>query len=435
MRRADFKKYVSVLILGIFLIPQNLSAYEPSRTELELLNKIERDSIQYFIRLSDKKTGLTRDSSRSGSPSSVAATGFALAVIAIGQSRGWIEPKQAEKQIHKTLHTLLTIAAHERGFFYHFLDSQTGKRVWNSEVSSIDTALTAAGALLAAQYYPGTEIAKMAQQIYERIEWRWMMNNSMLMCMGWKPESGFLPYYWDSYNEHLILQALAIGSPTHPIPAKAWEEWLRNEDVYNKKQIVYSYSGSLFTYQFTQAYIDFRTLNDRGINYAENSRLATLANREYSLSFKDKYASYEENSWGLSASVGPGGYKAYGAKPGEGLHDGTIAPYAAISSIVFTPEESIAAIQHFFNEHGENLYGKFGFKDAFNLDKAWWSEEYLGIDQGISILMLENYVNDGAIWKKFMGLNEIKRWVEKCNLTKKDAAGETPAAAPVTPAL
>ena len=423
MRRVDFKKHAAVFFLAAFLIPQSLSAYEPSRTDLALLNKIERDSIQYFIRLSDKKTGLTRDSSRSGAPASVAATGFPLAAIAIGQSRGWIEPKQAEKQIHKTLQTLLNHAAHEKGFLYHFLDPQTGQRIWNSEASSIDTALVAAGALLAAQYYPGTAIEKMARQIYERIEWRWMMNGSMLMGMGWKPESGFLPYYWDSYNEHLILQALAIGSPTHPIPVKAWEEWARNEDVYNGKQIVYSYSGSLFTYQFTQAYIDFRSLNDRGINYAENSRLATIANREYSLSFKKERASYEENSWGLSASVGPGGYKAYGAKPGEGLQDGTLAPYAALSSIVFTPEESIAAVKHFYNEYGKNIYGKFGFKDAFNLDKAWWAEEYLGIDQGISVLMLENYLNDGAIWKKFMGLNEIKRWIEKCDLAK-----------PVTPA-
>ena len=430
MRRADFKRFTAFVLILCFTFSNWLFAQELSVTDHELLNKIEQASLQYFIRLSYKTTGLTKDSSRSGSPSSVAATGFSLAAIAIGQSRGWISPDAAQKQIEKTLDTLLHKADHKNGFFYHFLDVQTGKRVWNSEASSIDTALLVAGALVAAQYYPGTSIEKMARKIYERIEWRWMMNNTMLMCMGWKPESGFLPYYWDSYNEHLILQALAIGSPTNPIPAKAWEEWFRTEDDFNGKRIVHSYSGSLFTYQFPHAFIDFRELADRGINYFENSRLASLANREYSLSFQEKYRTYSENSWGLSASVGPGGYKAYGGKPGEGIQDGTIAPYAAISALLFTPEESLKAIRYFYYDQGKNLYGSFGFKDAFNLDKNWWAQEYLGIDQGITVLMLENFLNDGAVSKKFMALEEIKRWIEKCGLAKMKIAEDFSKAIP-----
>lgn len=414
--RIDIKRFLSFFLIFCLSFAAPGRAQEISETDRELLNKIEQASLQYFIRLSYKTTGLTKDSSRSGSPASIAATGFALAAIAIGHSRGWISPELAEKQLTKTLRTLLHKAEHKNGFFYHFLDVQTGERVWNSEASSIDTALLVAGALVAAQYYPGTPIEKMARQIYKRVDWPWMMNGTLLMSMGWKPESGFLPYYWDTYNEHLILQALAIGSPTHPIPPKAWQEWLRTEDIYNDKRIVYSYSGSLFTYQFPQAFIDFKKLDDRGINYLENSRLATLANREYSLSFQEKYKGYSENSWGLSASVGPGGYKAYGAKPGEGIHDGTLAPYAAISSIVFTPEESLQAIRHFYFEHGKKLYGYFGFKDAFNLDKNWWADEYLGIDQGITVLMLENFLNDGIVWKKFMALEEIQLWIKKCEL-------------------
>ncbi len=411
-------------LTGIFLIFSCLAStaygFEPTAVDLELLAKVERSSIQYFTRLSDKNTGLTKDSSRAGSPASVAATGFALAAVAIGQSRGWLDPDQSYRQIEKTLRTLLHKAEHKNGFFYHFLDTRSARRVWKSEASSIDTALLVAGALIAAQYYPGTAVEHMAYKIYERIDWRWMMNGSDFVCMGWKPESGFLPYYWDSYNELMILQALAIGSPTHPIPPKAWERWLRPTDEYNGHRVIYSGSGSLFTYQFAQAFIDFRDLNDNGVNYFENSKEASLANREYSLYHRAQFQSYTENSWGLSASVGPGGYKAYGALPGGGEHDGTIAPYAAVSSIVFTPEESIAAIRHFYETHGKNLYGIFGFKDAFNLDKAWWAEEYLGIDQGISVLMLENYLNDGVIWKKFMQLEAVKQWIEKCALRERN---------------
>jgi hypothetical protein len=417
VRIADFLSCLSlVFILVLNPFHPFLFASEISAADLELLKKIEKDHIQYFIRFSDKISGLTRDSSRSGSPASIAATGFALSAVAIGQSRGWINREYARAQIEKTLKTLVSRAAHKNGFFYHFLDARTGRRVWNSEASSIDTALVIAGALLAAQYYPGTNIERMAHKIYARVDWPWMMNNSSLICMGWTPEGGFLPYYWDTYSEHIILQALAIGSPTHAIPAQAWQEWFRNEDEYNHKKIIYSHSGSLFTYQFSHAYIDFKNLNDRGINYFENSKLATLANREYSLSFKEKHKSYSEFSWGLSASLGPGGYKAYGGKPGQGLHDGTIAPYAAVSSIVFTPKESLAAIKYFFHTHGENLYGPFGFKDAFNLDKGWWAQEYLGIDQGISVMMLENFIENGVIWKKFMALKAIQSWIQKCGL-------------------
>jgi len=395
--------------------------------DIALLNKIEQDSIQYFVRMSDKQTGLTRDSSQPGAPASVAATGFSLAAFAIAQSRGWIEPDYARRYLEKTLKTLLHKAEHENGFFYHFLDMQTGQRVWGSEASSIDTALVVAGALLAGQYYPESPIQEMAEQIYARVHWQWMMNGSDFVCMGWKPESGFLPYYWDTYSEHLILQALAIGAPENPIPPGAWERWMRHQAVYRDKTIVHSPSGSLFTYQYAQAFIDFRSLDDNGINYFENSKLAIEANREYVLESAGRHLGYGQNSWGLSASLGPGGYKAYGAKPGEGLHDGTLAPYAAIASIVFTPEASMAAIRHFFDTYGALIYDKFGFRDAFNIDKNWWSKETIGIDQGITVVMLENFLNDGAVWTRFMALSPIQTWIEKTGLDKSGKSKATPA--------
>ena len=408
-----------MLRLIFFILFFAAPVFASTSGDAELLNKIQKDSIAYFLNHSEKSTGLTFDSSKAGAPASVSATGFSLAAIAIGDDRGWIKSKTARKHLRKTLQTLLRRTDHHKGFFYHFVDSKTGRRVWSSEASSMDTALVVAGALLVAQHYPGTDLERMAWKIYKRVDWQWMMNGSPLICMGWTPESGFLPYYWDSYNELILLQALAIGSPTHPISKQAWNEWLRPEERYQGNNIVFSHSGSLFTYQFAQAFIDFRNLNDRGINYFENSKQAALANRAYSLSFQNQFKSYSKKSWGLSASLGPGGYKAYGAKPGAGLHDGTIAPYAAIASLPFTPKESLAAIRFFHDELGKKLYGDYGFKDAFNLDKKWWAEEYLGIDQGISVLMLENYNNQNSVWKKFMSLEPIQKWIRLCELGSK----------------
>lgn len=412
-------KLSCLLFLPCFLL-SSLALAEPllSEDDRSLLEKIERDSIEYFLRYSDATTGLARDSSRPGAPASIAATGFSLASLAIAQSRGWISYDKAYERVRKTLLTLRHEAQHKNGFFYHFLDARTGKRVWRSEASSIDTALVIAGALLAAQYFQGTDIPRLAEVLYARVDWKWMMNGTLLVCHGWKPESGFLPHYWDSYNELIILQALAIGAPQNPIPPGAWDSWDRLEDEYHGKRIVYSHTGSLFTYQFAHAFIDFRKLQDRGIDYFENSIKATLANWEYSLSFRESHRTYSETSWGLSASLGPGGYRAYGAKPGLGLHDGTVAPYASVGSIVFTPELSLTAIKFFYQQYRDNLYGPFGFKDAFNLDKRWWSPEYLGIDQGISILMLENFLNRGEVWERFMAVPAVQRWIGLCGLRK-----------------
>lgn len=411
------------LFLILFCASVNAAAPPISEKDRTLLERIQKDSLQYFIRMSDKTTGLTRDSSRSGSPASIAATGFSLASIAIAGSKNWIPPDYARAQIQKTLRALLSKANHENGFFYHFLDTRTGRRVWSSEASSIDTALLLAGALLASRYYPGTDIERMANDLYERVDWKWMMNGSDFVCMGWTPESGFLPYYWDSYNELLILLALGLGASSNPLPAEAWESWFRREGSYNNRTFVYSSSGSLFTYQYSHAFIDFNQISDNGINYFENSKQATLANKEYSDSFRSSIPSYR-NVWGLSASVGPGGYKAYGGKPGEGIQDGTIAPYAAISSIIFTPGESMAAIQSMYSLYNAQLYGPFGFRDAFNVEKNFWASEYLGIDQGIIVLMLENYLNDGILWKKFMPLPAIQNWIKKCDLAPKPLAQE-----------
>ncbi|MDD5085157.1 MAG: glucoamylase family protein [Candidatus Omnitrophica bacterium] len=396
--------------------PENYTLTQDDET---FLRNIEKDTVQYFLRYSDVETGLTRDSSKPGSPASVAATGFSLASLAIAAEHGWISKKEAASRIERTLITLKNRAEHKNGFFYHFLDPKTAKRTWRSEASSVDTAICVAGALLAAQYFKGTQIEILAHQIYKRINWAWMLNGSDFVCMGWTPEGGFLPYYWDVYSEHIIIQALAIGSTSYPIPARLWERWMRHEENYNGYMIVFAPSGSLFTYQMAQAFIDFQNLHDDGINYSVNSRDATLANRLFCINNMDKYAGYSEKTWGLTACVGPNGYKAYGAKPGNALHDGTIAPYGSASSLPFTPKESLEVLRYLYGSYKEKLYGRYGFLDSFNLDKNWWADEYLGIDQGLTVLAIENTLGR-EVWKKFMELECIQRWIELARLNKKN---------------
>jgi len=252
-----------------------------------------------------------------------------------------------------------------------------------------------------------------------------MRNGTLFLNHGWKPNIGFLPYYWDTYSEHLILQALALGSTTHAVPTEVWDEWERRTDSFNGEEIVYSHSGSLFTYQYAQAFIDFQNLDDGGINYFENSHKATVANQEFCAMNTEEYKSYQNNMWGLSASLGPDGYKAYGARPGVAHHDGTIAPHAVLGSIVFTPEMSTKTIRSMYEKFGDKIYGLYGFKDSFNVDRDWWANEYLGVDQGIAVLMLENFLNDGAVWKRFMRLEPITRWVERTGLTNTSSRNTT----------
>ncbi len=401
------KIFVSIITIFFLL---SMEAFASSSDE-KFLDKLEYDSILYFIRESNPANGLIKDSSRPGSPCSIAAVGFGLTSICIGESRGWIEKKEAYNLVLKTLKTFHDTVPNEHGFFYHFLDMRTGTRAWNSEVSSIDTALFLAGALFAGEYFKGTEVEQIARSLYERVEWPWMLNNKKVLCMGWKPEEGFLWYYWDSYSEAMILYALAIGSPTHPIPAECWFEWSRPVDSYKDYKIIYCTTGSIFTYQYSHAWIDFRSLYENDINYYNNSVNAVKANREFCIDNSPAYKTYGEDSWGLSACLGPNGYKGYGAKPGEAFHDGTIPPYGMAGSLAFDPTASLNGLKKIYVKHKDFLYGKYGFKDAFNMDKNWWAEEYLGIDVGITAIMIENY-RSGLVWNKFMSLPAIKNWQE-----------------------
>jgi hypothetical protein len=411
------------IIIGMILAASAAAAIAPpagaSSPDEQFLDKLEYDSIMYFAGESNPANGLVKDSSRPGAPCSVAAVGFALAAMCVGESRGWIDRSDAYDRVFKILKTFRDNVPTERGFYYHFLDMRTGARAWNSELSSIDTALFLAGALFAGEYFKGTEAEKIAGELYERVEWPWMLNGKKMLCMGWKPESGFLWYYWDTYSEAAILYALAIGSPTHPIPQDSWLAWSRPVGSYKDFKLVHSYTGSIFTYQYSHAWIDFRGLYDGDIDYFINSREASRANRAFCVDNAAKHKAYGEESWGLTACIGPEGYKGYGAEPGEALHDGTIAPCGMAGSIVFDWQACLGGLKYLYEKHGSFLYGKYGFKDAFNLDRNWWAEEYLGIDVGITLLMIENY-RTSLIWSKFMNLDFVKRWAGLCMRTQTD---------------
>ena len=231
--------------------------------------------------------------------------------------------------------------------------------------------------------------------------------------MGYTPEKGFWGH-WDMYAEQLMLYVLGVSSPTFPINKSMYYEFKRKKDDYKEiKNIIYTYSGTLFTYQYSHAWIDFRDKKDRdGINWFENSIKATVANRKYCIKNSNKFKTFNENSWGLTACLSPKGYIVCGAEPCDiNLNienDGTISPCGAIGSIVFTPKESIKAMEYYYHNFPE-LWGKYGFKDGYNLDgnKPWFAKEYIGINKGIEIIMIENYLN-GTIWKYFMKNTYIK---------------------------
>jgi hypothetical protein len=231
--------------------------------------------------------------------------------------------------------------------------------------------------------------------------------------MGWKPETGFLPYYWDTYSEQMLLYALAIGSRTHPIPPRCWRAWSRDKDSYAGYEVVYCPTGSLFVYLQSHAWIDFRGLYDGGVNYWANSVNAVYANKAFCSDNSEEFKTYSSDNWGLTASLGPWGYKGYGAKPGWPIHDGTVAPFAVAASLPFSEKESLSSLRRIYDEYSDKVYGKYGFIDAFNTDADWWSEEYLGIDQGLMVLMIENY-RTGLIWRYFMRLEPIRIWIDLC---------------------
>ncbi|MCI8833403.1 MAG: hypothetical protein HFJ19_04305 [Clostridia bacterium] len=374
-----------------------------------------------------KGYGLTRDKTiLANHIASIASVGYGLAALIVGVEHKWIKYEEAYYKANRTLDTFINNVEGKNGFYYHFINMETGKREWNCEISIIDTAIFICGAITSGEYF-GKEVKEKAEILYKRVNWEWYRNKETnYFYMGYTPEKGFWGH-WDMYAEQLMLYVLGVSSPRFPISKSMYNDFKKKKENYkNIKDIIYTYCGTLFTYQFSHAWIDFRNiLDENSINWFENSIKATKANRQYCIDNKEKFKTYGENSWGLTACLGPNGYCSFGSKPCdinlEVENDGTITPCGAIGSIVFTPKESIKAMEFYYNKFPK-LWGKYGFKDGYNLEKEkpWFAKEYIGIDKGIELVMIENYLNS-TIWKYFMKNKYVQQGLKKLGFVSKDS--------------
>jgi hypothetical protein len=345
--------------------------------------------------------GLIRDRFP-GSPgiASIASVGFGLTAYPIGVEKGYITFEEGYERANGTLDTLLDMERTE-GFYYHFVDMQTGRRAWESEVSSIDTAILLMGVLTAGEYFGG-EVADKANQIYDDVNWPWFVDESRNMFhMAYRPGQGYSGH-WDFYAEQLMLYILAAGSDTHPIDPAVYDGFTRHYGKYGDGEgFIHSWFGSLFTYQYSHAWIDFREYRDQdGVNWFDNSVAASLAQVDFATDMADQYSTLGPNAWGLTASDGPNGYSGlYGAPPSgfdNNSHkiDDTVPPAGAIGSIIFVPQQAQAAMLNYYSI--EQLQGDYGFLDAYNLSENRFASDVIGIDKGISLLMLANFENDAV---------------------------------------
>ena len=400
-------------------------------TDDALLDALQRAAFGYFLEAANPLNGLIADNSRPTAPVSIAVVGFALSVYPVAVERGWMARADALKRSLAALRFFRDSdqsggpeATGYNGFYYHFLDFDSGARVWRSELSMIDTALLIAGALTARMYFTSDaadEIAlrDLVDKLYRRIDWHWAQNGKATIMQGWKPECGFLHYGWEGYNEAIVLYVLALGSPTHPIDDAGYDAWTATYQWENLYGHDFLYAGPLFVHQFSHAWLDFRGIRDRfmrekGCDYFENSRRATEVQREYSQRNPHEFAGYDGSCWGLTACDGPSddfpqlrndprhflGYAARGVPYGP--DDGTLAGWAALASLPFAPDAALDAARSMHRRYPEMMPSQryaSGFNPSLvSADHAWVSKGHFGLDQGIVVMMIENHRTE-LIWR------------------------------------
>ena len=421
------------------------------------LDSLERDTFRYFWETANAENGLVPDRAPSPSFASIAAVGFGLTAYLVGVERGYVTRAEAAERTLRTLRFFAnapqsdqpTSVAGYKGFFYHFLDMKTGERFKQVELSTIDTVLLLGGILSAQTYFDQnnpaeTEIRQLADLIYGRADWTWFQARPPYISMGWHPEKGFIKADWKGYNEAMLLYVLALGSPTHPVEPAVWANWTKTypwATFYGQTHVNFD---PLFGHQYSHTWIDFRGIQDpymreKGIDYAENSRRATYANRAYCMDNPAKWQDYGPTIWGLTACDGAKdttvngqkffSYRARGAASTQIVDDGTIAPTAAGGSMAFAPEICIPALRAMKTRYGAKLYGKYGFLDAFNptyrypprpgygaTAEGWFDVDYLGIDQGPILLMAENLRTE-FIWNLMKKNPHIRRGLERAGFS------------------
>jgi hypothetical protein len=407
----------------------------PDRPLDPFLVDLEERTFRFFWDTANPQNGLVPDRYPTPSGSSIAAVGFGLTAYPIGVERGYVSRAAARKRVLTTLRFFARVQ-NQHGFYYHFMDMHTGARAANSEISTVDTSLLLAGMLFCQSYFtsadPGeVEIRKLVEQIYRRVDWTWAQPRAPALALAWTPEAGFSETDWHGYNEGMLVYLLALGSPSHPIDPQAWALWTADYDKHWESVYDQTYLGfaPLFGHQYTHVWVDFRGIKDaymrkHDLDYFENSRRATYAQRRYAIANPKHWQAYGKNVWGMSASDGPGpggepyhgerrpflDYAARGLAPGGVVDDGTIAPTAAISSLPFAPEIVLPATLEMYHRFGADIYSDYGFRDAFNASyrssdqeshskgPGWVDRDYLGIDQGPIVAMIENFRSD-LVWR------------------------------------
>ncbi len=426
---APFARVASALVPTPAPVPARAQPFSPE--DDQLLDDIERLSCCYFWEQASPETGLVKDrcnarraTTDNSTVASIAATGFGLTALCIGDLRGFISHADARKRVLTTLNFLRDRLAHHRGFFYHFANIDTGERVWDSEVSSVDTAILLCGILTCRTHFRDTDITLAAHAITNRVEWTWLSEDTSLLPHGWRPEVGFLQYRWDYYNEMMMMYLLGLGSPTYALRTEAWDAWKRMAFEYEGLRYIGSFAP-LFVHQYSQAWFDFRGKRDRYADYFQNSITATEVHRRFCIELGRQFPDYNADFWGITASDSQSGYVIWGGPPSIGPIDGSVAPAAAGGSLPFLPQETIRVLRTIHTRY-PRAWTCYGFVDALNPLKNWYDNDVVGIDTGITMIMAEN-ARTGYIWKVFMENPEAQRGM--------DRAGFKPyqPAQPVTP--
>ena len=380
------------------------------------LEQMENANFLYFWEQCDPKTGIVKDrcnvrASDKSVLGSIAATGFGLTALCIGEKRGYISYAQARDRALTALRFFWKKMPNERGFYYHWVNISTGERLWQSEVSSVDTSILLCGILTCRQYFQHSEISQLAQEIFNRVDWNWLSEDTRILPHGWTPEGGFLQYRWDSYSEMMMMYLLGLGSSSHALAAQAWDAWKRATFEFEGIHYIGSYAP-LFVHQYSQAWFDFRGKRDKYVDYFQNSILATDVHRRFCLSLAEKFPDYSDNLWGITASDSKHGYEVWGGPPANGPIDGTVVPCASAGSLPFLPGPVMRVLRNIQYRYSAGTWSRYGFVDAFNPRTNWYDSDIVGIDSGISMVMAEN-ARTAFVWDTFMKNPEAQRGMER----------------------
>jgi len=382
-----------------------------SPSDEKFLDELEHCNFLFFWEQANPQTGMIKDrcnvrAKDTSVAASIASIGFGLTAICIGEKRGFVSNSDARLRVIKTLSFLWHKLPTHRGFFFHFANINTGERFWDSEVSSVDTALLLCGVLTCRAHFQDDTISKLAHAIFDRVDWTWLSEDTSLLSHGWTPELGFIPSRWDDYSELMMIYLLGMGSSAFPLNNDAWFAWKRTVFEYDGLRYIGSFAP-LFVHQYSQAWFDFRGKRDRYADYFQNSVIATDVHRRFCVELNEQFSDYSNALWGITASDSQNGYVVWGGPPAMGPIDGTIVPAAAGGSLPFLPNAAMRVLRT-IHDHYPKAWSHYGFVDAFNPLTGWYDTDVIGIDTGITMLMAEN-ARTGFVWDTFMRNPEAQR--------------------------